>query len=231
VNLEHLKQRAAQRAVEFVRPGMVLGLGHGSTTAFAVRHISALLKSGELADLLAVPASTQVEREARRLNITLTTLDEHTDLDLTIDGADEVDPHLELIKGGGGALLREKMLAQASRRVIIVVDESKLSPVLGTHFPVPIEVTSFGWPAQRSFLETIGATVSLRCRSDGSVFRTDGGNLILNCDFGPIGDPARLAARLADRAGILEHGLFLGLASDVIVATHRGVRHITRESA
>ncbi|MCK4452241.1 MAG: ribose 5-phosphate isomerase A, partial [Anaerolineae bacterium] len=154
----------------------------------------------------------------------------HPVVDVTIDGADEVDPHLNLIKGGGGALLREKIVAQASRCEIIVVDESKLSPALGTHWPVPVEVTPFGWRSQAAYLESLGAQPVLRLSSDGTPFTTDQGNLILDCRFGPISQPAQLAARLSERAGIVEHGLFLGLATDVILAGVEGVRHLERET-
>lgn len=226
-----LKQQAAERAVEFVRSGMVVGLGHGSTAIFAVRRIAQLLHEGQLHDILGVPCSRQLEEDARRLGIPLTTLDEHPVIDLTIDGADEVDPHLNLIKGGGGALLREKIVAQASRREIIVVDESKLSPVLGTHRPVPVEVIPFGWRSQAAYLESLGARVEVRRNNDGTLFQTDQGNLILDCHFGPISDPTQLTTRLNERAGIVEHGLFLGLATDVIVGGVGGVRHLKRETS
>jgi len=150
-------------------------------------------------------------------------------LDLTIDGADEVDPDLNLIKGRGGALLREKIAAQASRRVIIVVDDSKLSPRLGTRCGVPVEVLSFGWRSQFSYLESLGAQVEARHNADGSLFATDSGNMILDCSFGPIADAAELAAKLSKRAGIAEHGLFLGLATDLIVAGKDGIRHLGRK--
>ena len=224
-----LKRRAAERAVEFVESGMVVGLGHGSTAALAVRRIAQLLHEGRLQDILGVACSHEVEDEAKRLGIPLTTLDEHTSVDVTIDGADEVDSDLNLIKGGGGALLREKIVAQASRREIIVVDESKLSPALGTHWPVPVEVIPFGWRAQAAYLESLGAP-TLRLDADGAPFKTDQGNLILDCDFGPIPNPSQLAGRLNERAGIVEHGLFIGLATDVIVAGAGGVRHLRRET-
>lgn len=230
-DIAQLKQQAAERAVEFVESGMVVGLGHGSTAAFAVRRIAQLLCDGQLQDILGVPCSPQVEEEAQRLGIPLTSVSGETSymVDLTIDGADEVDPHLNLIKGGGGALLREKIVAQASRREIIVVDESKLSPALGTRWPVPVEVVPFGWRSQAAYLESLGAQPVLRRNSDGTPFKTDQGNLILDCHFGPISQPAQLAARLSERAGIVEHGLFLGLATDVIVATSQGIRHIKRD--
>ncbi|MBC8248682.1 MAG: ribose-5-phosphate isomerase RpiA [Anaerolineales bacterium] len=223
------RQQAAERAVEFVKSGMVVGLGHGSTAIFAVRRIAELLHEGQLQDILGVPCALQVEAEAQRLGIPLTTLDEHPVVHLTIDGADEVDPNLNLIKGGSGALLREKIVAQASRREIIVVDEAKLSPALGTHWPVPVEVVPFGWRSQAAYLESLGAQPVLRLNSDGTPFKTDQSNLILDCHFGPIANPAQLAARLSERAGIVEHGLFLGLATDVIVASDKGIRHLKRD--
>jgi ribose 5-phosphate isomerase A len=223
-----LKQQAAEQAVEFIESGMVIGLGHGSTAIFALRRLAQLLGTGTLRAILGVPCSSQVEAEARKLGIPLTTLDEHPVIDLTIDGADEVDTDLDLIKGTGGALLREKIVAQASRREIIVVDESKLSPALGTHRELPIEVVPFGWRAQAAYLESIGARVSVRQNSKGVFFKTDQGNLIIDCNFGPIAQPALLSARLSERAGIVEHGLFLGLATDVIVAGPEGVHHLRR---
>jgi ribose 5-phosphate isomerase A len=225
-----LKQQAAERAVAYVEPGMVVGLGEGSTAAFAVRRIAQLLREGGLHDILGVPCSCKVEAWARELGIPLTTLEEHPVIDLTIDGADEVDPGLNMIKGGGGALLREKIVAQASCREIIAVDESKLSPALGTHWPVPVEVVPFGWRVQAAYLESLGAKPVLRLADDGAPFETDQGDLILDCDFGPIPDPAQLALRLKARSGIVEHGLFMGLATEVIVADGKGVRHIKRET-
>jgi ribose 5-phosphate isomerase A len=224
-----LKRQAAEHAVEFVESGMVVGLGGGSTAALAVRRLAQLLSTGQLRDVLGVPCSLQVEAEARRLGIPLTTLEQHPVVDLTIDGADEVDPNLDLIKGGGGALLHEKIVAQASRREIIVVDEAKLSPMLGTHRPLPVEVVPFGWGSQIAYLESLGARPALRRNDDGTPFKTDQGNLILDCDFGPISQPAQLATRLGERAGIVEHGLFLGLATEVIAAGAGGIRHLRRE--
>ena len=230
-DISQLKKQAAERAVEFVESGMVVGLGHGSTAIFAVRRIAQLLRDGRLENILGVPCSLQVEAEAQQLGIPLTTLDEHPVVDLTIDGADEVDPDLNLIKGGGGALLREKIVAQASRREIIVVDESKLSPALGMRWSVPAEVVPFGYRSQAAYLESLGAEINVRQSSDGTLFKTDQGNLILDCRFGPIPDPARLAARLNRRAGIVGHGLFLGLATDVIVAGVEGIRHLGSQTS
>jgi ribose 5-phosphate isomerase A len=229
-DIAYLKQQAAEAAVAFVESGMVVGLGAGSTASFAVRRIAQLLREGELHDVLGVPCSRQVEAEARELGIRLTTLEEHPVVDLTIDGADEVDPELNVIKGGGGALLREKIVAQASRREIIVVDASKLSPALGTRWPVPVEVVPFGWCTQVAYLGSLGAQATLRQDDDGTPFKTDQGNYILDSNFGPIADPVHLAAQLERRAGIAVHGLFVGLATDVIAAGAEGIRHIRRET-
>lgn len=218
------KQQAAERAVELVESGMVVGLGHGSTALFAARRIAELLEASELKNLVGVPCSKYMESEARRLGIPLTTLADHPIVDLTIDGADEVAPNFDLIKGGGGALLREKMVAQASSREVIVVDESKLAPALGTNWAVPVEVAPFGWRPEMDFLSSLGAQVELRQETGGHYFETDQGNLILDANFGPIGDPGTLAAKLDGRAGIVGHGLFLGLATDVVVGGPGGVR-------
>ena len=228
--VQKLKQQAAERAVECIESGMIVGFGHGSTVSFAMRCIATLLKAGELKDIIGVPCSIQVENEAQHLGIHLTTLDEHPIIDVTIDGADEVNPNLDCIKGGGGALLREKIVAQASLREIIVVDESKLSPALGTHWPVPVEVIPFGWQSQVSFLETLGAIVSVRQASDKRKFFTDQGNLIADCNFGPLQQPTQVAKALSQRIGIVEHGLFLGLTTDVIVAGKNSIRHLTRKA-
>jgi ribose 5-phosphate isomerase A len=223
---ERQKQDAADRAVEYVESGMLVGLGAGSTAVLVTRRIGALLREGKLRDITGFPCSKEIEAEARALGIPIT-LDPLQEVDLTIDGADEVDPDLNLIKGGGGALLHEKIVAQASRREVIVVDESKLSPALGTRWPLPVEVIRFGWHAQARFIESLGARFTLRQSTDGSPFTTDQGNLILDCAFGPIREPAALAARLDARAGIVEHGLFLGLATEVIVAGASGIRRLT----
>ena len=225
---EDFKRQAAERAVEFVESGMVVGLGFGSTARYAVERIAQRLAAGELKRILGIPTALQVESEARRLGIPLTTLDEHPQIDLTIDGADEVDPDLNLIKGGGGALLREKIVAQVSHREIIVVDESKLSERLGTRFPIPVEVLPFGWRVVAQYLELLGATASLRRAANGKPLETDQGNWILDAGFGPLEDPQPVAEQLEHRAGVVAHGLFLGLATDVIVAGQGGLRHLRR---
>jgi ribose 5-phosphate isomerase A len=227
---EGMKRQAAEKAVEFVESGMVVGLGHGSTAVFAVRRLAALIGDGVLEGVLGVPCSMQVEEEARRLRIPLTTLQENPVIDVTLDGADEVDPNLNLIKGGGGALLREKVVAQASRRDLVLVDERKLSPALGTRFALPVEVVPFALGTELPYLESLALGVQVRQTADGTPFMTDQGNLILDCRLGPIEDPEELGRLLDRRAGILAHGLFLGLATDVLVGTKDGVRHIKRES-
>jgi len=222
------KQQAAERAVDLVSSGMVVGLGTGSTSVFAIRRLGERLWSGELRDVVGVPTSLAVEREARECGIPTRELDAGLAVDITIDGADEVDPALDLIKGHGGALLREKMVAQASRREVIVADHSKVSPCLGTRSALPVEVVPFGWRAQVAFLETLGARVEVRTGPDGGPLPTDQGNLILFAAFGPIESPAQLADRLTARAGIVAHGLFLGLTTDLIVAGPAGIEHRTR---
>lgn len=225
---EELKRQAAEHAASLVQSGMVIGLGVGSTAIYAVRRIGALLASGELQNITGIPCALRVEEEARRLGIPITTLEDHAHVDLTIDGADEVDPQLNLIKGGGAALLREKIVAQSSMREVIIVDESKLSARLGTTWALPVEVVPFGWGAQARWIATLGAKVNLRLRENGEPLHTDQGNYLLDCNFGPIDDLETLAAQLSTRVGIVEHGLFLGMATDLIVAGADGIRHIQK---
>ncbi len=231
MNTDTLKQQAAIRAVDFVRSGMVIGLGSGSTVKHALDEIASRLSTRQIEGILGVPSSIETDRIARRLNILLTSLDQHPQLDITIDGADEVDPQLNLIKGGGGALLREKVLAQASRRNVIIVDGSKLSPRLGSNWPLPVEVLPFAAGSVEQYLKAQGAKVDIRLGADGRRMQTDQGNIVFDVHFGPIEDPAGLAALLSTRAGILEHGLFIGSTDDLIVADHSGVRHLTKTSA
>lgn len=222
-SIDSLKRRAAEAAVELIEPGMVLGLGAGSTALKAIECIGERLADGRLRNVVGIPCSAQVAADAQRLGVPLASLDDHPVIDLTIDGADEVDPQLRVIKGGGGALLREKIVAQASRREIIIVDEGKLSPRLGTKWALPVEVIPFGWRTHLDFFAELGATVSVRSGERNVWFRTDSGNLILDCNFGPMADPEGLAAALKGRAGIVEHGLFIGLVSRVVVAGADGV--------
>jgi ribose 5-phosphate isomerase A len=222
-----LKQAAAEYAVRYVESGMTVGLGTGSTAIFAIRHIGTLLQSGKLKNIVGFATSRASWDAAVELKIPMLTEDLPKPIDVTIDGADEVDPQLNLIKGGGGALLREKLVAQATAREIIVVDESKLSPRLGTLHVLPIEVLPFGWRSQSRFLESLGARFIVRQAADGKEYRTDQGNMILDCDFGPIANPTELAIKLKARAGIVEHGLFLNLTHSVVVGSASGVRELT----
>jgi ribose 5-phosphate isomerase A len=218
------KQRAAEAAVALVESGMVVGVGAGSTAALAAAALAARVRQGLLRELSFVPCSSAVEEHLRSLGLVPRPLADHPRIDLTIDGADEVDPALDLIKGAGGALLREKVVAQASRREVIVVDEAKLSPRLGTRMRVPVEVLPFGWRAEELFLRERGTPI-LRLE-EGRPLVTDEGNFILDCDFGPITAAAALARELEARAGIAAHGLFVGLTTDVIVGGEEGVRHL-----
>lgn len=221
------KRAAGEWAAGLIQAGMVVGLGTGTTAIFALRRLADRLHAGELTDVVGIPTSTGVEAQARELGIPLTDLATHPEIDLTIDGADEIDPDHNLIKGGGGALLREKIIAQASRREVIVADPTKCSPVLGTRHRLPVEVLDFGWRPAVLHIESLGGTVSVRKGSDRVPYRTDQGNIILDVDFGPITDPQGLAAALLARAGVVAVGLFCGLVSDVIVGTPTGVEHRT----
>jgi len=222
-----LKKESAEFAVSrYVRSGMTVGLGTGSTSIFAIRRIGALLKSGDLKDIVGFATSRASWDAAVELDIPMLTEDLPKNIDVTIDGADEVDPQLNLVKGGGGALLREKLVAQASAKEIIIVDESKLSPRLGTLHVLPVEVMPFGWRSQARFLESLGAKYVVRQTPSGEEFRTDQRNMILDCNFGPIPDCVKLARELEARAGIADHGLFIGLASVVVVASASGIREL-----
>lgn len=221
-----LKRQAAEYAVRYVESGMAVGLGTGSTAVFAVRYIGELLHIGSLKDIVAFATSKITAQEAIRLNIPMLPDDLPRSLDVTIDGADEVDPQLNLIKGGGGALLREKLVAQNTTLEIIVVDDSKLSPCLGTRHVLPVEVLPFGWHSVAHYLDTLGAKYVIRHGADGSEYRTDQGNMILDCDFGLIADPSELASQLDRRAGIVEHGLFIGLTHLLVASGPNGVREV-----
>jgi ribose 5-phosphate isomerase A len=224
--VEYYKQQAAEHAVEFVRSSMVVGLGTGSTAIYATRRLAQLLQDGRLHDVVGTPTSRATAVAAGELGIPLLEDDLPREIDVTIDGADEVSPELHLIKGGGGALLREKIVAESSLLRVYVVDDSKLSTKLGVRKHLPVEVVKFGWLRQSAYLRGLGAEVTLRLHSDGTPFVTDQGNFILDCAFGPIDDPRGLAARIRRRSGIVEHGLFVGLTSELVVAGPDGVRRM-----
>lgn len=221
-----LKKAAAIHAVRHIEPGMVVGLGTGSTAIHAVREIARRHAAGELPGILAFATSSQIANVAREAGIPLFEDSGPVSIDVTIDGADEVDPDLNLIKGGGGALFHEKIVAQATKRQIIVVDEAKMSPRLGTHHALPVEVVPFGCESQRRFLEELGGHPVLRVVENGSPFVTDEGNWIYDCAFGPIADVEELAAELRARTGIVEHGLFLGMTDDLLIGTPQGLKHL-----
>ena len=225
--LDQLKRQAAETAVESIESGMVVGLGTGSTATYAIEAIRRRLQDGRLQDIIGVPTSEATARQARASGIRLTTLDDHPTIDLTIDGTDEADPNLDLIKGLGGALLREKIVAVASREVIIVGDYSKRVGQLGTRAPVPVEVIPFGRRPVQNYLESLGARVELRLQGDRQ-FVTDEGNHIFDCYFGLIDNPAELAQAIRDRPGIVEHGLFLNIATQLIIATPTTVERFYR---
>lgn len=226
---ERGKEAAGARAAEAVLPGMTLGLGTGSTVDYFLAALGRRCRDGELPGVRGVPTSVRTEREASSQGIPLTTLEEAGSLDLTVDGADEVNPELDLIKGLGGALLREKMVAQATRRLVIIVDEGKLVHRLGTRGPLPVEVVPFSWKTHLPHIASLGAETVLKTRPDGEPYRTDNGNLVLHCHF-PHGieDPRALEGTLASRAGIVETGLFLGLAQEVLVGEEGAVRSVLR---
>jgi len=226
----NLKRMAAARAVESVESGMVLGLGTGSTARFAVEMIGERLRNGSLHNIVGVPTSNQTIDLATQAGIPLTTLQEHPVLDLTIDGADEVDPQLNMVKGQGGALLHEKIVARASRCELIIVDESKLVPVLGTKVPLSVEVVRFGWGTYLDALKCLGCDPTLRM-SGTQPYISDEGNYILDCRFARIEDPSGLECELNMIPGIVENGIFVGLASRVLVASLSGVRELRPQRA
>ncbi len=227
--VETYKQNAAERAMSFVRPGMKLGLGTGSTARIFVDLLGAAVREG--LEVVGVPTSEATRRQAATLGIKLTTLDECPELDLTVDCADELDAELRLIKGGGGALLREKIVAASSKQMLVIADASKKVAHLGA-FPLPVEVVPFGLASTKRRLTcacaALGLTGSIGPRMrEGEIFVTDGGHYILDCAFGEIVDAERLAATLKGLSGIVDHGLFLGLASLALVAGPHGVDLLT----
>jgi ribose 5-phosphate isomerase A len=225
----NLKEQVARQALAYVESGMVLGLGSGSTTSFFIDLLGARLRSGELGDIVGVATSQGTERKARDWGIPISTLADHPCLDLTVDGADEVDPDLNLIKGLGRALLREKVVEIHTERLVIVVDESKLVPRLGRG-PLPLDLVPFAQEVQIRWLNSLGCRAELRLEQDGSPVVTDDGNHMALCHFPEgIADPYGLARTLAERPGIVEHGLFLGMADEVLVSSAQGTRVLRRE--
>jgi ribose 5-phosphate isomerase A len=222
------KAAAARASLRFVRDGMTLGLGTGSTAAHAVRFLGEQVRAG--LKVRGIPTSVHTRELAASLGIPLTTLDECQQIDVDIDGADEFDPQLHLIKGGGGALLREKIIASASRQVVIIADSSKQVAVLG-EFPLPVEVIPFAQPLVAKRITALGATVKLRQDTKGNPFITDEGHHILDCSFGQIPDPPTLARTLSDMPGVVEHGLFIDLATVVLCAKGENVTEFRRQQS
>lgn len=223
MSAEDAKRNAAVAAVDLVQDGMVLGLGTGSTANLMLTKLAERVREG--LQVRGVPTSVATMELARHLAIPLTTLDDDLVLDLTLDGADEVDPEFRLIKGLGGALLREKVVAAASKRVAIMVDESKLVKHLGTKAPLPVEVLRFAWRPVQERLRGFGCDPALRRTKEGEPFVSDNGNLILDCRFPRgIDDAERLEAAVNNLPGVVENGLFLGLATEIVVGTPGGAR-------
>ncbi len=221
--LNQFKEAAAESAAALVKDGMIVGLGSGTTATHAVHAIGRRVSQG--LRITGIPTSESTAQLARSLSIPLTTLGEHPQIDMTIDGADEVElGTLNLIKGLGGALLREKIVAGATTRFVIIVDETKLVPRLGTHDPVPVEVIPFGWQLTETRLRKLGAQPAMRMRPDGQPYLTDGGHYILDCRFPPIASPPDLARQLDSIVGVVEHGLFIGMASEVVIGGPEGTR-------
>ena len=219
---EKLKQLAAEQAVEAVEPGMIVGLGTGSTIYYALLKLGEKVQSG--LDIIGIPTSKQTEEIATQQGISLSTLGQHPVIDLTIDGADEVNPTLDLIKGAGGALVREKIIAHASERLVIIIDEGKRVEQLGSNFPVPVEVVPFGWGSTQLALNRICQGATLR-----PGFVSDNGNYILDCAFDGMLDPAATESEINNLPGVVDNGLFINRADQVIIGAASGVQTLTRQ--
>ncbi|HEY1922318.1 MAG TPA: ribose 5-phosphate isomerase A [Tepidisphaeraceae bacterium] len=212
------KQRAGEAALQHVKDGMIVGLGTGSTAKYFIEAVGNALRDGKLRDIRAVPTSVNSEKLAKEFGMPVLTFAQTNRVDLTVDGADEIAPDLTLIKGLGGALLREKLVAQNSAKLIIIADAQKLVTKLGTKSPLPVEVTPFGYEASERFLRDLGCLPTLRRQQDGPIVITDNGNYIFDCKFTEIPDPRDLNIKLATRAGIVESGLFIDLTHTAIIA-------------
>jgi len=221
-----MKRIAAEKAIEYIKDGMVVGLGTGSTVKYALKNLEERVQQG--LNIKGIPTSIETKKIAKRYNIPIVTLSEYPEIDITIDGADEVDSNLNLIKGGGGALTREKIIAYHSKKVIIVVDDSKVVKSLGIDFPLPVEVVKFEWEATKKVLETFGCSVELRKIIDDP-FITDNGNYILDCEFERITDPEQLEQDINMIPGVVENGLFIGLAHQVIIGSKKGIMTLEKE--
>jgi ribose 5-phosphate isomerase A len=228
MTIDQLKRATGHRAAEYVRSGMVVGLGSGSTAKYATLRLAERLRQGDLRDIVAVPTSDETARLATAEGIPLVSLDEHPRIDVTIDGADEVDPNLDLIKGLGGYLLREKIVAAATDTEVIVGDDSKLVERLGTRSPVPVEVIRFGWHNTRRALEATGAVATTLRLADDKAYVTDEGNWIIDCSYDGIDDAIGLSQAINAIPGVVENGLFIGIAKIVVVASVSGISVLER---
>ncbi|MDH7518124.1 MAG: ribose-5-phosphate isomerase RpiA [Candidatus Thermoplasmatota archaeon] len=217
---EDMKKIAGEKAAEYIKDGMIVGLGTGSTVEYTIKKIAEMVKNG--LDIKGIPTSMHTKKIAKEYNIPLTDLEENPVIDITIDGADEVDPNLNLIKGGGGALTREKIVAYHSKKEIIVIDETKIVKVLGVNSPLPVEVLKYGWSSTKKALEEFGCTVELR-KIMNDPYLTDNSNYILDCDFEIIESPEQLEKDINNIPGVVENGLFIGLVDEVIVGSRQGV--------
>ena len=222
---DQAKQAAARASLRFVKDGQVVGLGTGSTAKYFIELLGEKVREG--LRIRAIASSIRSQEQASSLGIPITNFDECQQIDVTVDGADEVDPQLRLIKGGGGAMLREKIVASATKQFVIIVDASKRVPVLG-RFPLPVEVIKFARPLVEKEIAALGARVELRLNPDGQPYLTDENNYILDCHFGQIRDADALARKLSDMPGLVEHGLFIGMANVVLVADQGGVMEMRR---
>ncbi|MDE0084567.1 MAG: ribose-5-phosphate isomerase RpiA [Candidatus Poribacteria bacterium] len=223
MNTEQQKKIAAEKATEEVRDGTVVGLGTGSTVYYALLKLGAMVREG--LNIVGIPTSDGTEKIAEEQNIPLSTLSVHPTIELTIDGADEVDAHLNLIKGGGAALVREKIIANASKRILIVVDESKVSRVLGTSFALPVEIVQFGWEATQREVDKICGKSDLRGGIEKPLI-TDNGNYILDCHFDGIPEPKTVELQLNNIPGVVENGIFVDRADKVIIGTSSGIKYM-----
>ncbi len=225
---EELKKIAGEKAVEHIEDGMIVGLGTGSTVEYTLRKLGTLVRDG--LKIKGIPTSIHTQRIAKGEQIPLITLEENPVIDVTIDGADEVDSNMNLIKGGGGALLREKVIAFNSKKVIIVIDDSKVVKALGIDIPLPVEVVKFGWTSTKKTLENFGCNVVLRKIMGEEPFITDNSNYILDCEFERIAEPEQFEVDLNNIPGVVENGLFIGLVDEVIVGGKQGILTLDKES-
>ncbi|RLF59518.1 MAG: ribose 5-phosphate isomerase A [Thermoplasmata archaeon] len=223
---KEMKRIAAQKAVEYIEDDMIVGLGTGSTVKYALEYLSKRIQEG--LSIKAIPTSIETKRIAQKEQINIVSLLEYPEIDITIDGADEVDSNLNLIKGGGGALAREKIIAYHSKKVIIIADDSKVVKMLGINFPLPVEVLKFEWESTKRALETFGCDAKIRKIFDDP-FITDNGNYIVDCEFEKINDPEQLEIDINMIPGVVENGLFIGLATEVIVGSKQGIITLEKE--